>query len=211
MRAPLRPTVFLLLLAPALASLAMTPVWDRLPRGLTADSLAPALRALETGQPRPLAGAAAYALGQFHQARGEYRAAAEAFGRAAARLAGEERGEARHGQGLALLATGEAGRARAAFEEAITLSPALRPLSQWGLARALALAGETTREFDLLARLLAGPAHEAEPAALERYAALCDRLGRAAEAASARDRLLRRWPRSFEAARLGRPAPPPAP
>jgi tetratricopeptide (TPR) repeat protein len=199
------------LIAASLTSLGLTPVWDQLPPGLPADSLAPALSSLETRAARPVAAAAAFALGQFHHARGEFRAAAGAFGRAAARLSGQDRAEARHGQGLACLGAGEPRRARAAFEEAMSLSARLRPLAQLGLARAFALTGETPREFDVLSRLLHGPAGEAEPAALERFAALCDALGRADEAASARDRLLRRWPRSFEAARLGRPSPPPEP
>lgn len=211
MRAPFPSVLRAALPVAALASLGLAPVWDRLPPGIPADSLEPALRALESRSPKPLAASAAFALGQFHHARGEYRAAADVFGRSAARLTGGERAEARYGQGLAYLGAGEAGRARAAFEEVVTHSAALRPLAQLGLARAHALAGDTAREFDELGRLLEGPAGEAEPAALERWAALCDQLGRAEEAASARDRLLRRWPRSFEAARLGRPAPPLAP
>jgi tetratricopeptide (TPR) repeat protein len=208
MRRPRLLTATVLLLSGALASLATAPVWDQLPAGLPADSLAPALRSLESRASRPVAASAAFALGQFHHARGEYRAAADAFSRAAARLAGAERAEARYRQGLALLGAREGGRARAAFEDVLALSQPLRPLAQLGLARALALAGETARELDVLARLLDGPAGEAEPAALERYAELCERLERTDQASAARDRLLRRWPRSYEAARLGRPAPP---
>lgn len=195
------------------ALLAVTParalesVWSRLPIGLPADSLAPALRRIEAAGPRSTAAAAAFALGQFHHARGEYRLAAEAFGRAAARLSGYERAEARYRQGLAWLGTGDGGRARASFEAVSAESQTLRPLSQLGLSQALALTGEPEREMEVLRRLLDGPAGEAEPAALERYAALCDRLHRTADAVAARDRLLRRWPRSLEAARLGQPSP----
>jgi hypothetical protein len=70
----------------------------------------------------------------------------------------------------------DAGHARAAFEDAAASSTLLRAYAQLGLAQAHALAGETSREMEVLRRLLDGPAGEAEPAALERYAALCDRL-----------------------------------
>jgi Tfp pilus assembly protein PilF len=160
------------------------------------------LRRLETGGPRSTSAAAAFTLGQFHHARGEYRAAAEAFGRAAARLQGYDRAEARYRAGLAWLGAEDGGRARAAFEEVSTLSQPLRPLAQLGLAQSLALTGEGAREMDVLKRLLEGPAGEAEPAALERYAVLCDRAHRVADAVAARDRLQRRWPRSLEAARM---------
>ena len=198
-----------LVAAPALA---LESVWARLPASLPADSLAPALERLEAGRPRALAAAAAYTLGQFHHARGEYRQAADAFGRAAARLAGYEKADARYRQGLAWLGVGDGGRARAAFEYVSVESQPLRPLAQLGLAQALGLAGESDHELDVLRRLLDRPAGEAEPAALELYAALCDRTHRAAAASAARDRLLRRWPRSLEAARLGtQPAPPSMP
>lgn len=186
---------------------ALEPVWGHLPPGIATDSLAPALERLEGRSPRALAGSVAYTLGQFHHARGDFRAAADAFGRAAARLAGADRAEARYRQGLSWLGAQEAGRARAAFEEVVSASQPLRAFAQLGLAQAHALAGETSRELDVLKRLLDGPSGEAEPAALERYAALCDRLKRTADAAAARERLTRRWPRSFEAARLGPRSP----
>src|SRR5262245_27240404 len=181
---------------------ALEPVWSRLPAGLPADSLAPALRRIEAAGPAPVAGAAAYALGEFHHARGEYRLAANAFGRAAARLQGLDRSEARYRQGLAWLGERDPGRARAAFDEVVMLSQPLRALAQLGLARAYALSGEGEKELDVLRRLLDRPAGEAEPAALARYAALSDRAGRPREARAARERLAKRWPLSFEAALL---------
>ncbi len=192
----------LLLLALAGPGHALVSVWDRLPAGLSPDSLAKPLQQLESANPRAVSAGAAYALGQYRYARGEYRWAAEAFGRAAARLQGYDRAEARYRQGLAWLGASEGGRARAAFEEVSSLSDPLRPLAQLGLARALALTGESELELETLQRLIQSPAGEAEPAALERYAVLCDRAHRVAEALSARDRLERRWPRSLEAARL---------
>jgi len=185
---------------------ALESVWSRLPGGLAADSLRPALQRIEASGPRATAAAAAYALGQFHLARGEYHPAALAFGRAAARLPGADRADARYRQGLALLGERQPDRARAAFEEVISLSPPHRPLAELGLAQAFGLAGETDQELNVLRRLLDGPAGEAEPAALERYAALCEREHRAGEAHAARERLRKRWPRSFEAARLAAPA-----
>jgi len=195
-------TVGLLLLVLARPAHALVSVWDRVPAGVAADSLGPVLQRLESANPRAVSAGAAYALGQFRFARGEYRPAAEAFGRAAARLQGYDRAEARYRQGLAWLGANEGGRARAAFEDVSSTSDPLRPLAQLGLARALALTGEAALEFETLQRLLQAPAGEAEPAALERYAVLCDRAHRVADAVAARDRLERRWPRSLEAARL---------
>jgi tetratricopeptide (TPR) repeat protein len=185
---------------------ALESVWAKLPAGIGADSLGPALRRIEIAGPKATSAGAAFALGQFHHARGEYHDAADAFGRAAARLLGYDRAEARYRQGLAWLGAQDGGRARAAFEEVSGLSQPLRPYSQLGLAQALALTSEPAREMEVLRRLLDGPAGEVEPAALERYAALCDGAHRTADAIAARDRLLRRWPRSLEAARLGQPS-----
>lgn len=191
------------IVALALPVHALERIENRLPARLPADSLAPVLRRLEASGPRSTSAAAAFMLGQFHHARGEYRLAADAFGRAAARLQGYDRAEARYRAGLAWLGAEDGGRARAAFEEVSTLSQPLRPLAQLGLAQSLALTGEGAREMDVLKRLLEGPAGEAEPAALERYAVLCDRSHKVADAVAARDRLQRRWPRSLEAARMG--------
>ena len=185
---------------------ALEPVWSQLPRAIPADSLAPALQTLEARGPRQISASAAYALGQFHHARGEYRAAADAFGRAAARLSGPDRAEARYRQGLAWLGAGEPGRARATFEEVAATSRALRSAAQFGLSQAFALSGEVTREMDVLERLLEDSAGEAEPGALERYALICDRAHRVKDAEAARERLRRRWPRSFEAARANQTA-----
>ena len=193
------PLALLVLAAPAYP---MSDVWSKLPQGLPADSLGPALQRLESAGQATTSAAAAFALGEFHHARGEYRLAAEAFGRAAARLQGLEHTEARYRQGLAWLGDRDPGRARAAFEEVAMLSQPFRSLAQFGLARAHALAGEPEQELDLLLRLLDRPAGEAEPGALASYAALCDRLRRTGEARAARERLAKRWPRSFEAALL---------
>ena len=183
---------------------ALVQVWERLPAGLPADSLGAALQRLERSDPREVSAGAAFALGQFRYARGEYRLAAEAFGRAAARLQGYDRADARYRQGLAWLGHAEGGRARAAFEEAASMSDPLKPFAQLGLARALALLGEPDLELATLRQLLQTPGGEAEPAALERYVHACERAHHASEADAARARLLRDWPHSPEAARLTR-------
>src|SRR5215471_18409203 len=154
---------------------AMENVWSRLPRGLPADSLGSVLRHLEDAGPAATSAAAAFAEGQFYHARGEYRLAAEAFGRAAARLQGLDHTEARYRQGLAWLGERDPGRARAAFEEVAMLSQPFRTLAQLGLARAYGLAGDTEHELSVLRQMLDRPAGEAEPAALALYAALSDR------------------------------------
>src|SRR5262245_21231275 len=112
------PALPLVVIAAALATPvhALQNVWSRVPENLPPDSLEPALRRIEAAGPADGAAAAAFALGQFHHARGEYRLAAGAFGRAAARLQGLEHTEARYRQGLALLGERDPGRARAAFE-----------------------------------------------------------------------------------------------
>jgi tetratricopeptide (TPR) repeat protein len=205
MRRPRLLPILLCLGLAATAAHALPPVWSNLPASLPADSMVGALRGLETRGNRALAASAAYGLGQLHHARGEYRLAAEAFGRAAGRLAGPDRAEARYRQGLAWLGAQEPGRARASFEEVAAASRPLRAFAQLGLAQAHALAGEPAREKSVLDRLIASPAGEAEPAALERYAAISDHLHRDGDARSARERLRRRWPRSFEAARESQP------
>lgn len=189
----------------ATPSRALEPV-PGIPSGVPADSIVRTLRRIEATSTRPVAGAAAFELGGFHHVRGEYRAAAEAFGRAAARLQDYDHSLARYRQGLAWLGEGEAGRARAAFEEVAGNSRPLRAEALQGWAQTHALLGETAAEMEVLRRLLAGSAGEVEPAALARWAVLCELAGNTTEAASARDRIRRRWPRSLEAARLGGPA-----
>lgn len=184
---------------------ALEPIWSRIPAAMPADSLVPSLKTLEARGSRAQSASAAYVLGQLHHARGEYRTAAEAFGRAAARLSGADRADARYRQGVAWLGAQEPGRARAAFEEVAAGSRALRALAQLGLAQSYALSGEPAREKTVLDRLLESPAGEAEPAALARSIELSARLHRDSDAAAARERLRRRWPKSFEAARVSQP------
>src|SRR4051812_36025829 len=108
----------------------MESILQRFPANAGADSLAPLLQRIESGSARPTAGAAAFALGELYEARGDVRLAADAFGRAAARLTADDRARARYRQGVAWLGVPDVWRARAAFEES-QRSPAMRAESQF--------------------------------------------------------------------------------
>lgn len=166
-----------------------------------ADSLPLALRRYEARRARgPEATASILALGQFHYARGEYRRAAEAFARAAARLDPDRKPEARYWAGLSWLALGESNPARAALDEVAAVEGPRRAEAMLAQAQAWDLVQRPDRAAEVLDVLLAGAPGEAGPAALERVAALADRDGRHADALAARERLLREYPRSVEAA-----------
>lgn len=190
----------------ALATTAHAAPLDSLLRKHSADQLVEPLRRFEN-QSRPREGAqAAMLLGHLHYARGEYRRAAEAFGRAAARLDPAGKPEARYWSGLAWLALGDHGRARAALEE---VGPADARSADARLALAIAWEGarrpdEALEILEPLARR--GDASEAMPAILDHALTLAERLHRRDLASFARDRLLREYPRSMEAARVGRAA-----
>jgi hypothetical protein len=70
-----------------------------------------------------------------------------------------------------------------------------------GVAMAWELADRPDQALDVLDRLLNGAAGEAGPAALEHLSILADRLHMAERARSARERLVREYPESIEAAR----------
>ena len=170
-------------------------------RATPVESLAVALRRFESGAGLPEQGGdAALVLGRLHYARGEYRPAADAFGRAAARLEPGRKPEARYWAGLCWLALGDVPQARSALEEVARSSGAQRPLALLALAQSWELAGKPDRAFDLLGRLLEGNPGEAGPAALARFAALAERFEQPEQAHRARVRLLRDYPSSLEAA-----------
>jgi tetratricopeptide (TPR) repeat protein len=165
------------------------------------DSLPAALRRLEVSPGDPAAGAqAVMVLGQLYFARGEFRQAASAFGRAAARLTPGEKPRARYAQGLAFLGLGEPIQARAALEEVARTSTALREPALLGVAQTWEVAERPEKALETLEPLLGQPLDETGPTILERIAALAERADRQDEARRARERLLKDYPRSIEAA-----------
>jgi tetratricopeptide (TPR) repeat protein len=183
------------------ASQAATPELLALLRSRPADSLVSPLRRLELSRTRPAdAAEAAMTLGRLHYARGEFREAATAFGRAAARLDPARKSEARYWTGLAWLGLGEPMQARAALEDVASGDSPRRREALLGLAQAWELAERPERAFDVLTGLVDEPLEEFGAATLERYAVLAERLGRSETARAARERLLRDYPRSIEAA-----------
>jgi len=192
-----------LALAAILVAATAAPV-QRLLESVPGDSLARPLARLEAAQRGPAAADAAVTLGQLHFARGEYRQAAAAFARAAARSNSGGRAEARYRAGLAWLGAGEPRAARAAFEEAARGTPARRADALLGVALCWERERRPERALETLQTLLAGEPGEAGPAALERTAALAEALRRPELARRSRERLLRDYPRSIEALRARR-------
>jgi tetratricopeptide (TPR) repeat protein len=178
-----------------------------------ADSLVAPLRKFEQEHAQGSEGGeAAFVLGQLHFARGEYRQASDAFGRAAGKLEPGRRPLAHYWTGLSCLALKQPEPARTAFEEAAQ-SEGLRPRAQLGVALAWEMADKPEAALQALEAVLAKAPGEAGPAALERQIALAERLQRPDLARKAAARLRRDYPRSIEAAREALPpaAAPPAP
>ena len=169
------------------------------PVSRVADSLVAALKRLESGRPDQ-GGNAALVLGQLHFARGEYRLAADAFARAAARLDPARKPEARYWVGLSWLGLGDPNQARAALEEVADSESPRRSLARLGIAQAWELAGRPERARQTLEALLAGDPGEAGAPALARLAALADAAHQPEVSRSARERLMRDYPASNEAA-----------
>jgi tetratricopeptide (TPR) repeat protein len=177
-------------------------------RATPGDSLIAPLRALETRlAASPEAAEAAMTLGHLHLVRGEYRDAVAAFGRASARLGPARKAEARYWVGVAWLGVGDAAQARSAFEEASLEGSTRRTEALLGLAQSWDLAHRPERALVVLEQALAGPLGEAGPAVLERYAALAEAGGRLSDAQEARERVIRDYPRSIEAAAARRVRP----
>ena len=186
------------------APLRAQPALEQVLRAHPADSLVVPLRRFENESRRPLEGArAALMLGRLHYARGEYRPAAEAFSRAAARLDPAHKMEARYWMGLSWLALGDAGQARAVFEEIAQQDSTRRTEARLGAALAWEQAHHPDRAFEILAPLVHEAQGEIAPAVLERAISVADQLDRPDVASAARQRLLHEFPRSIEAARAG--------
>jgi len=143
---------------------------------------------------------AAMMLGRLHFARSEYREAAAAFARAAARLEPGRKDEARYWAGVSWLGLGEPIQARAALEEVVASPGPRRVDATLGLAQAWEQARRPERALAALEPLAGAPLGEAGPAVLERLAALAEAAGKTTLARHSRDRLLAEYPRSIEAA-----------
>jgi len=179
-----------------------------------ADSLVAPLRKFESEHAQAAeAGEAAYVLGELHFARGEYRQACDAFGRAAARLEAGRQAAARYWTGLSWLALKQPEQARTALEEVAQSDADLRAQAMLGVAFAWEMLDKPDQALQAVESVLARSPGEAGPAALERLIALADRVERPDVARRARERLRREYPRSIEAALASLPAtaaPPPA-
>jgi len=177
-----------------------------------ADSLARPLRRFEAEHSRTRLGAeAAFTLGQFHFARGEYRQAGEAFARSAARFPPDRKSEARYWQGLSALGAGDPVQARAALEEVAAGGTVRRSEARFALAEAWDKAGRPDRAVEELRALLAAEPGAMTAPALERLAALNLRLGDAEGARRAEAQLKSSHPASIEARRRSATTAQPAP
>jgi tetratricopeptide (TPR) repeat protein len=186
---------------------------DRLER-IPADSLADSLARFEgAGWPPSVGAEAALTLGALHFARGEYREAVTAYMRAAARLDPARKAEARFWAGLSWLGLGEPTQARASLEEVARAGSTRRVEALLGVAQAWELSQRPDQALEVLSTILDGDLGEVGAAVLERAAALAERAKRPDQAHKARERLLRNYPRSIEAAAarlaLARAAEPP--
>lgn len=139
-------------------------------------------------------------LGQRHYARGEYRQAAERFSLSAARAEPALKPRARYWAALAWLGAGESTQARAAFEDVIESGASEAPLARLGVALCWEAEQRPDRAEETLARLVQGDMGEAGPTALAHLAALARARGDMERVRRARDRLLREYPASIEAA-----------
>lgn len=194
-----------LLIAAATALTPLSPALDSLVHRLPVDSLAVPLARLESTSAAPRARAqAALLLGHLYYARGEYRRAADAYARAAARFDPGHKDEARYWGGLSWLALGDPVQARAALEPVAANGPR-RAEAMLAMALAWEQSGRSDKALETLERLLEGDPGEAGPAALERLAALERANGRPEAAERARNRLLRDDPGSIEAALAATP------
>lgn len=173
-----------------------------------AESLDRALKHFEVAHGRSLESAeAAFTLGQFHYARGEYRQAAEAYARAAARYPPDRKSEARYWQGLAALGQGDATQARAVLTEVAEVESPRRAAARYAVAEAWLRAGRVEPALDQLKALLDDRPDEMRSEALERTAELARRLGNEGEAERATRELEKLSPRAVEPVR--KPSPPP--
>ncbi|HEY6866344.1 MAG TPA: tetratricopeptide repeat protein [Candidatus Eisenbacteria bacterium] len=186
------------------AGVALSPEVERVLARWPADSLLGPLRRVETeaGHGAPAAEAAMW-LGHLHVARGEYRLAAEAYARAAARFDPVRKDEALYWAGIAWLGAPDPRRARALFEQVERDASPRRPEATLGIALAWLAEQHPERALKVLTRLTAKDAGETGPGALQALATAAERAGRPEVARAARERLRRQYPASLEAAGVG--------
>lgn len=199
---PLMPALLLLASFVVPSRAAVLPLGRLLTAGKSEDSTAAALHGLEARERGARGAAAAFHLGSWHLARGEYGQARAAYLRAAPRLAGDDRHWARIGAARAALAMGAAAEARTAASDALRAGPEVRAAARMATAQALELEGHRTQALELYSKLLSDRPGELGASALERAAVLHQALQHAEAAREARARLLREYPASPEAARL---------
>jgi tetratricopeptide (TPR) repeat protein len=164
-------------------------------RGAKPDSVAGFLQSHATRATGADAAAALLTLGRYEYARGEYRSAAIAFARAAARLEPAAKNEARYWSGLGWFALGDLERARAEGPR--------RAGAQLALAQLWEASGRSDRAIETLDALLVAGAGDLAATALAMQLEIATAQGREAEARRAAERLLREFPQSLEAARIG--------
>ncbi len=166
------------------------------------DSMVIRLKRAETVAGPRAAADAALSLGRLYYARGEYRPAADAFSRAAARLGPARKGEALYWTGMAWLGLNSPNAARAAFDEVVSAGDPRRNDALLGTADAWVSEDRFDKAFATLQQLISGDMGPAGPAALERMSVVAERLNRAADAERAKARLLSSYPGSMEALAL---------
>jgi tetratricopeptide (TPR) repeat protein len=196
---PILPVLLLALVASAPSADSL----DALIRASMPDSVPVALQtyaARHSGDPKGVR--ALMRLGQYEYARGEYRPAAAAFARAAARLEPARKPEARYWAGLSWFALGDLERARGALEEVARAGGMRRSEAQLALAQVWEAAGRRDKAREELDALLESRPGEVGATALAMRYEFETALHRDVEAGHAAERLLRDYPKSMEAARL---------
>lgn len=167
-----------------------------------ADSVAAAVNGYAARHPGAGAADALLILGRYEYARGEYRPAANAFTRAAARLEPARKPEARYWAGLAWFALGDLERARGTLEEVARAQGARTNEARLALAQVWESSGRSDRALEELQGLVDGGPGEAGATALAMQYEIATAQHRDLEAQRAAERLLHDYPQSLEAARF---------
>lgn len=166
-----------------------------------AETVAARLRALELESgDAGLSGAAAMTRGQLHFARGEFRTAADVFSRLAARVGPDAKPEARYWAGLSWLGAGQLSQARATLEEVARVPGPRQNDAVLAVAHTFEPASTPERIAASLEGAVRSRPDENAPGLLERLATVLESRSQNDAARGVRERLLREYPRSIEAA-----------